>query len=70
MRNRETGKVKVLMLVDVDGSVIDAQITESSGHHRLDQASLDAARRWCFEPVLKQGQAQKFSVTAPFSYAL
>lgn len=70
MRNRETGKVKVLLLVDVDGSVIDAQITESSGHHRLDQASLDAARRWCFEPVLKQGQAQKFSVTAPFSYAL
>lgn len=68
--NRESGVVETLLLVDLDGSVLDVQVSKSSGHPQLDQAAVDAARRWCFTPVMKEGQARKFTVTAPFRFTL
>lgn len=70
VRNNETGTAEVLMLVDADGSVLDAQISKSSGHHRLDQAAVEVARRWCFAPLIENGQARKYSIKAPFRFTL
>ncbi|MEA1677260.1 TonB family protein [Nitrospirillum sp. BR 11163] len=45
---QEEGRLVFIVLCDVDGTVSDAVIMESSGHERLDQSLLTAARahRW------------------------
>jgi protein TonB len=44
----EEGTVRVKVLVDERGRARDVQIAQSSGFARLDQAAMDAVRRWKF----------------------
>lgn len=37
------GDVRLLLTLDQDGGILDAQVVSSSGHRLLDQAALDAA---------------------------
>jgi TonB family protein len=48
--DRVEGDVGVEMLIDTDGSVVDVRVIKSIP--KLDQATMDAARKWKFEPVV------------------
>jgi len=48
-RDGEEGTVRLRILVDERGRPTDVQIAQGSGFARLDQAAVDAVRRWRFE---------------------
>lgn len=45
------GLVVLRLLVDVHGNVAQVSVTTGSGFTLLDEAAVDAARRWRFEPA-------------------
>lgn len=57
-RRRETGTVLLGLLVDVDGTVTDRRIEQSSGFGLLDEAALTALSRCKFTPGTVDGRAQ------------
>lgn len=64
-RQRITGSGIVLLTVDsVDGHVIDVRMLQSCGSVILDNATLDAFRRWHFKP----GSVERVQV--PITYTL
>lgn len=50
------GVVVLLLLVGPDGRVIDAKVERSSGYPSLDDAALEKARTWRFEPAEEKGK--------------
>ncbi len=55
-RTGEEGSVLCRLHLAVDGSVVEVEIVESSGHERLDQAASAALAGWRFEPRREDGQ--------------
>jgi protein TonB len=55
-RRGEEGVVRLALRVAADGRVESAEVSASSGHPRLDQAAVEAARRWRFRPAMQAGQ--------------
>jgi protein TonB len=51
------GEAEVLVTISADGSLKDAHINRSSGSESLDQASLDAVKRYTFRAAQKGGNA-------------
>jgi peptide/nickel transport system substrate-binding protein len=63
------GLVIVRVLVDKTGKVIDAKILKSSNYAILDQAALNAAKEFVFEPVKdERGIPIEFFTTIPFRF--
>jgi protein TonB len=50
------GKVRVELTVDESGAVVNARVLESLGYG-LDEAALEAAKTWRFEPATRCGKA-------------
>jgi protein TonB len=50
------GRVVLRILVRLDGSVARAEVAESAGIPVLDDAAVQAARRWLFVPATRDGQ--------------
>lgn len=69
LRRGEAGEVLVQVTVDADGRPRQVEIARSSSHPALDQAALNAVRRWRFRPALQGGQpvAQAIHVPVMFS---
>lgn len=67
-RQREQGTVILRILLDTDGGVAEIGIARSSGHRRLDQAALDAVKKWRWQPAIRQGVPVQVrgSVEIPF----
>lgn len=61
LQARRTGRVVLRVTIASDGSVTEARVHRSSGVRSLDQAALEAVRKWRFEP--------SGSVSAPVRYA-
>lgn len=55
-RAGEQGTVVFAVLVDPNGHPKDVKVQTSSGHDRLDQAAMDAIRRWTFNPAVRDSQ--------------
>lgn len=55
-RKREQGTVLLMLTLALDGSVESVAISRSSGFARLDDAALDAVRRWRWNPVIQDGE--------------
>jgi TonB family protein len=53
---REEGVVKFRYFVREDGTVGDVEVVESSGHKRLDDATIKEAKTWRFRPALRDGK--------------
>jgi protein TonB len=53
----EEGVVRLKVLVDERGRPHDIVVANSSGFPRLDQAAIDAVRRWRFEPATDGNRA-------------
>ena len=56
-RRHEQGEVLLSFSVGADGAVLDVEVESSSGSALLDQAALDAARGWSFDPATRDGLA-------------
>ncbi|MCB2048351.1 MAG: energy transducer TonB [Novosphingobium sp.] len=57
LREERTGTTGFRVTVDASGRVIDCQVTSSSGHADLDQATCqNVSRRARFKPALEDGQ--------------
>lgn len=50
-----TGKVFVQILIDIDGTVIKAEVAKSSRNELLDAAAVEAALQWKFTPAIASG---------------
>ena len=54
-RRGQQGTVLLQLVVDASGAVRDAGVLHSSGHPLLDDAALEAVRRWRFRPARAEG---------------
>jgi TonB family protein len=65
----EQGRVRLNLTIAPDGRVADAQVAQSSGAPRLDQAAvLIAKSRWRYEPARRGGQAVTSTITTEVNW--
>ncbi len=64
------GQTVIKALVDIDGSIMEAQILKSSGNQMLDQAALDAAMKAKFTPARQRDKAVRVWVSIPIKFVL
>ena len=69
-RLHEEGRVVLLVRVTAEGAAASVSIERSSGHARLDEAALDAVRRWRFVPARRGDEAVAASVLVPLVFRL
>ena len=58
-RQDEEGTVRLRVLVDESGTPREVNVLKSSGHTRLDEAAVDAVKRWRFRAATQAAQAVK-----------
>lgn len=66
----EQGRVIVHVFIGVDGVAQKAEIRQSSGFDRLDQAALATAQRWRYVPGTRAGVAQAMWSSVPINFVL
>lgn len=66
----EEGRVLMKVLVSADGSAENVEIEKSSGSERLDNAAMQAVKRWKFIPAKKNNQALSAYVIVPVKFSL
>ena len=69
-RMREEGRVLLLVRVSASGQAEAAQVRQSSGFERLDEAALAAVRQWRFVPARRGDEAVAASVLVPLVFRL
>jgi TonB family protein len=71
MRAGITGTVVVQCVVNADGSVGDTRVARSvDALHGLDQAAVDAVKKWRYTPALKAGRPVPMAVTVEVGFSL
>jgi protein TonB len=68
--NRESGTVVLHVEILEDGSVGRVKVHASSGFDDLDAAAAAALKNWRFSTYSKNGRADNFWYTVPFSFTL
>jgi periplasmic protein TonB len=66
----EQGKVVVRVLIGADGNAQKAEIRQSSGFERLDQAALATVLRWRYVPGKRGGVAEAMWFNVPINFVL
>ena len=66
----EEGKVVLRVRVTAQGSALNVEIKQSSGHPRLDEAARAAVEQWRFVPARQGGEAIESTVLVPLHFAL
>ena len=66
----EEGRVLMRVLVSVEGAAEDVQIEKTSGSERLDNAAVNAVKRWRFVPAKKNNQPLSAYVRVPMKFSL
>lgn len=66
----EQGKVVVRVLIGVDGTAQKAEIKQSSGFERLDQAALSTVLRWRYVPGKRAGVPEAMWFNVPINFVL
>lgn len=66
----EQGKVVVRVLIGVDGHAQKAEIKQSSGFDRLDQAALGTVLRWRYVPGKRAGVPEAMWFNVPINFVL
>ena len=69
-RLKEQGKVLIGVLIGVDGTAQKAEIRQSSGFERLDQAALATAQRWRYVPGQRAGVPETMWFNVPINFVL
>ncbi|HTY99812.1 MAG TPA: energy transducer TonB [Rhodocyclaceae bacterium] len=66
----EQGTVSLRVHVAVDGSALGVELSQTSGHSRLDSAARDAVARWRFVPARRGDRAVDSWVVVPITFQL
>jgi protein TonB len=66
----EEGRVMLRVYVEASGLASKVEIRTSSGSERLDQAALEAVKRWKFVPARQGDVAIPAHVVVPISFSL
>jgi protein TonB len=66
----EQGKVVVRVLIGADGLPQQAQVQQSSGYERLDQAARATAMKWRYVPGKRGGVPEAMWVNVPINFVL
>ena len=69
-RLRESGTVRLRVLVSAQGAAERIELISSSGSPRLDEGAMEAVRRWRFIPARQGEHAVASSVVVPIIYKL
>ncbi len=69
-RMGEEGKVFLRVYVEASGIPSKVEVRTSSGSDRLDQAALEAVRRWKFVPAKQGDKPVPASVVVPITFSL
>lgn len=69
-RMGEQGLVVVRVLIGADGRAQNAEVRQSSGYERLDQAALATTLRWRYVPGKRAGQAEAMWFNVPIHFVL
>jgi protein TonB len=69
-RRGEQGQVVLRVFLDEQGRVTNAVVNQSSGSPQLDEAALQAVRRWQCRPATRDGQAAPAVALQPFNFVL
>ncbi|WP_292932973.1 energy transducer TonB [Noviherbaspirillum sp.] len=69
-RMHEEGKVLLLVQVSAKGEAENVQIKQSSGYIRLDEAAVNAVRKWRFIPARRGSEPVASSVVVPIVFRL
>ncbi len=59
-----------MILVGVDGAPKDIKVETSSGYRELDQAAIETARKWRFNPTIRNGQKVEGYARVPINFNL
>jgi len=70
LRNRESGRVLLRLLIDDQGVPRQMSIQESSSYPRLDESAMAAAKSARFKPYTENGSAQPVWVLIPIVFDL
>ncbi|MEY3381537.1 MAG: hypothetical protein RL468_2135 [Pseudomonadota bacterium] len=66
----EQGTVTVRVMIGVDGTAQQAEISQSSGFARLDQAALAVVLKWRYVPGKRGGIPEAMWFNVPISFVL
>ena len=66
----EQGQVVVRVFIEVNGRAQKAEIKQSSGFERLDQAALSTVLRWRYVPAKRAGVAESMWFNVPINFVL
>ncbi|SET33433.1 outer membrane transport energization protein TonB [Nitrosomonas marina] len=69
-RMGEEGKLVLRVELDESGHIDEAQVVDSSGYTRLDNAALEAVRNWQCRPSMRNGQPVRAIALQPFNFVL
>ena len=64
------GTTVLIVSIESSGGVIDVEVERSSGNRNLDREAVKAARRWKFNPEVKNGQKVASRVRVPVEFVL
>jgi protein TonB len=66
----EQGRVLLDVYIQPDGRVGEIRLKQSSGYPRLDEAALDAVRRWRYVPAHRGDEPIAYWYVQPISFSL
>ncbi|MBG6074459.1 energy transducer TonB [Polaromonas sp. CG_9.11] len=66
----EQGKVVIRVLIGADGTPQKAELRQSSGYERLDQAALNTVLKWRYVPGKRGGVAEDMWFNVPINFVL
>ena len=70
LRRGIQGTSILIVSIDADGNVQDVSVESSSGNRNLDREAVIAARRWSFNPEIRDGQQMASRVRVPIEFKL
>jgi protein TonB len=69
-RRGQEGLVRLRAYIDAKGNILELIIEQSSGYSLLDEAAVQAVRKWRFRPGTRAGEAVAGSVLIPVDFQL
>ena len=64
------GTTVLIVSIDATGSVLEVSVEKSSGNRNLDREAVKAAKRWRFNPEVRDGKKVASRVRVPVDFVV